>query len=98
MKYDWPGNVRELENTIERAIVIAKGNSIGLEGLPPSLRMTEKEPTKFIATKKLDDVEKEHIAHVLEVNNWNIKKTAYILGVDRTTLYNKIKKYNLKKI
>jgi len=97
MKYDWPGNVRELENTIERAVVIAKGDSISPEELPPVLRAAEKKLIESIATKKLMYVEKEHIAHVLEVNNWNIKKTANILGIDRTTLYNKIKKYNLKK-
>lgn len=98
MKYDWPGNVRELENIIERAVVVARGDSIGPEELPPTLHVTEKKHIKPIVTKKLKDVEKEHIAYVLKVNNWNIKKSANLLGIDRTTLYNKIKKYNLKKI
>lgn len=96
LKYDWPGNVRELENAIESAVVVTKSETIGPQDLPPSLRSHEEKPYKLTTGKKLHEVEKEYIIRVLEANNWNIKKCAELLGIDRTTLYNKIKKYGLK--
>ncbi len=95
--YDFPGNVRELENTIERAIVIGKGNEILLDDL--SLEVTN-DSYAFAddAAGSLEDVEKKYIIKVLGENKWNISKSAEILGVERVTLYNKISKYGLKKI
>lgn len=95
--YDFPGNVRELENTIERAIVIGKGNEIVLDDL--SLEGTN-DSYAFAddAAGSLEDVEKKYIIKVLGENKWNISKSAEILGVERVTLYNKISKYGLKKI
>ncbi len=101
MKYNWPGNVRELENAIERAIVIAKKDFIGPNELPPSVKGEAKQALKpsVVADYNLtlQEVEKRHISCLLEGTNWNIKKTANTLGIDRTTLYNKIKKYKLNK-
>ncbi len=97
IRYNWPGNVRELENVIERAVVLTKEDFISPDELPPFVRIAEKEEFKTSVDKQLQEVEKEHILRVLEANNWNIKKSANILGIDRSTLYNKMKKYNIQK-
>ncbi len=96
IQYDWPGNVRELENVIERAVVLTKEDFINYDELPTFVRTAEKEEFKMAADSQLREVEKEHILRVLKANNGNIKKSANILGIDRTTLYNKIKKYKIK--
>jgi len=89
-EYDFPGNVRELENMIERAIVIGNGKEILLKDLP-----IDKE-TISTSYESLDDLEKKYIYEVLIKYDWNISRSARALKVDRVTLYNKIKKYNLK--
>ena len=96
MSYDWPGNVRELENTIERAMVIAKGNTIKAEDLGLHLQ-SEESMLRSQGEKSLRAMEREHIVRVLKENDWNIQRSAEILGIDRVTLYNKIRKYELKK-
>ena len=93
MKYDWPGNVRELENAIERAIVIGKERKITAENLP--IFHLDDVPTP--ASKSLDAVEKTHIRIILEENQWNITRSAGILGIDRSTLYSKMKRYKIQK-
>jgi DNA-binding NtrC family response regulator len=93
MENDWPGNVRELENAIERAVVVGKKNEI----IPDNLPFFNQSRAPESGLKSLKDREKLHILHVLEENGWNISKTAEELEIDRVTLYNKIKKYNLEK-
>jgi DNA-binding NtrC family response regulator len=93
MDYDWPGNVRELENAIERAVVVGKKNEI----LPEDLPFFQQSGAPESGAKSLKDRERSHILQVLEENSWNISKTAEELEIDRVTLYNKIKKYNLEK-
>lgn len=88
--YDFPGNVRELENMIERAVVIGNGKEIRAKDLPLDENSEEK------TVESLNDIEKNHIRNILEKYNWNISRAAKALRVDRATLYNKIKKYNLK--
>lgn len=97
LEYDWPGNVRELENTIESSLVVTKGDTINAKDLPGLLRTPEGKSYTLSGNKKLHEVEKECISQALHVHNWNIKKCAEILGIDRTTLYNKIRKYQLRK-
>ena len=88
---EFPGNVRELENMIERAIVIGNGKVIRLKDLPMG-----KEALSG-SIESLDELERKHIARLLEKYNWNISRTARALSVDRATLYNKIKKFGLDK-
>jgi DNA-binding NtrC family response regulator len=90
--YDWPGNVRELRNAIERAIVVAKGPTINIDDLPiPST------PKEVAQDQSLEAVERVHIKNTLEQMEWNITRSAELLGIDRATLYHKIKKYGLRK-
>jgi DNA-binding NtrC family response regulator len=97
IKYDWPGNVRELENVIERAMVITKGTLIKAEDLNLPSQITEvKDAASPSGDKTIKSIEKKHIEKILSENNWNIQKSAEQLGIDRVTLYNKIKKYELK--
>ena len=93
MLYDWPGNVRELENAIERAVVVGKGRDILAEDLPIFCH----EPSMAFKNNSLKEVEKVHIQQILEENQWNIARSAKILGIDRTTLYSKIKRYQIEK-
>ncbi len=93
VQYDWPGNVRELENVIERAVVITKHTIIQLEDLPPHIQSFQE--SKGVRPRKLKEVEKEHIQHTLEENKWNVSKTSKVLGIDRSTLYKKIRNYGL---
>jgi DNA-binding NtrC family response regulator len=92
MGYDWPGNARELRNVIERAMVVAKDTRITEADV--SLPAPRKEGTNG---KSLGNMEREHILRILVENRWNIIRSAQVLGIDRVTLYNKIKKYELKK-
>jgi len=89
-EFPFPGNIRELENMIERAIVVGNGKKITLKDLP--IGKTESTPS----FESLGDIEKHHVEQILKKYNWNISATAKALKVDRVTLYNKIKKYNLK--
>jgi DNA-binding NtrC family response regulator len=93
MLYDWPGNVRELENAIERAVVVGKGREICPEDLPIFCH----EPSTGIKNNSLKEVEKTHIQQILGENQWNIARSAKILGIDRSTLYSKIKRYKIQK-
>ncbi|HEX2867073.1 MAG TPA: sigma-54 dependent transcriptional regulator [Ignavibacteriales bacterium] len=95
VNYSWPGNVRELENAIERALVVGRGDSIRIEDLP--FHVTPNNRTEDDGDKSLESVEKRHIMSVLEMNNWNISKSAEALQIDRVTLYNKINKYGFRK-
>jgi DNA-binding NtrC family response regulator len=93
MLYDWPGNVRELENAIERAVVVSKERQILAEHLPILCH----EPVADFGSKTLQEVEKAHISQVLQDNQWNIARSAKILGIDRSTLYSKLRRYQIQK-
>ncbi len=93
MLYEWPGNVRELSNAIERAVVVCKTRTITANDLPIGHDVIQEIKPKGFS---LDDIEKEHILKMLQQTSWNISKSAAILGIDRSTLYNKIKRYDLK--
>jgi DNA-binding NtrC family response regulator len=94
MLHEWPGNVRELSNAIERAVVVCRTRSISPEDLPIATCLEKELENKYFS---LHDIEKQHIIQILEDNEWNISKSSSILGIDRSTLYSKIKRYDLKK-
>jgi DNA-binding NtrC family response regulator len=93
MNHQWPGNVRELENAIERAMVIGREPEIQAADFP----LQGPAPPQPEGSMALDDVEREHIQRVLESCDWNQTRAAKALGIDRVTLYNKIKKYGFRK-
>jgi transcriptional regulator with PAS, ATPase and Fis domain len=90
--YQWPGNVRELENILERAVILCDSERISPEDLsiPPSRKPEESE-----MDSTLEKMEREHILKVLRESNGNQSKTSQILGIDRKTLYLKLKKYSI---
>lgn len=90
LRYHWPGNVRELENTIHRLVVMTEGGTIDVTDLPAHMRFAltdTRDPLRTLAS-----VEKEHILRVLELMNGNKSKAAEVLGIDRKTLREKLKK------
>jgi DNA-binding NtrC family response regulator len=96
LSYDWPGNVRELVNSIERALVLCREGKIKKEFFPIRIVSPISGESEF-APQSMEEVEKKHIESVLTYCNYNISKAAKVLQIDRVTLYNKMKKFNLAK-
>jgi two-component system, NtrC family, response regulator AtoC len=92
--FPWSGNVRELENAIERAMVVTQGTKLSSKDF--LLNDANKVP-EFSTGLSLEEIEKTHIINVLNKNNWNISSSAQILGIDRVTIYKKLKKYGIKR-
>jgi Nif-specific regulatory protein len=102
MTYDWPGNVRELQNVVERAVILCPGDQVREEDIRLSaLRTPPSDPSisvmdgKSFREQSLLDVEKEHILATLEHTNGNMTRAAEILGIERSTLYLKLKRYDV---
>jgi len=101
-KYHWPGNVREVENTIERAIILCEGKRILPEHLAirlqnnSEIRLREGAGLKEVAQHAQAEAEKALIVRVLNETRGNKRKTAEILKIDYTTLFDKLKKYNIE--
>lgn len=99
-RYRWPGNVRELQNVVERAVLLGKGDVVRIEDLPRSVAMSAGvtlEPVGNRTLKQaLEGPERQIILEVLESNNWNRQETAETLGINRTTLYKKMKRLGLE--
>ncbi|MBI5067496.1 MAG: sigma-54-dependent Fis family transcriptional regulator [Deltaproteobacteria bacterium] len=97
LAHGWPGNVRELRNTLERGAVVAKGHIIQLADLglaPPSAASVG--PGGKVEPPSLDEVEKRHVIEVLSFTGGNVTQAARILGIDRVTLYNRMRRYQLR--
>jgi two-component system response regulator HydG len=100
VKSPWPGNVRELENVIERAVILCMSSYVSIEDLPPSLTAGfEKSRTapgeNHLAGRSLEDIESQAICETLEQTRGNKTEAAKVLNITRTTLNNKIRKYNI---
>ncbi len=107
-KHDWPGNVRELEAAIQRAVALCSGPRITSSHLAPILNHYRQARVRRRATPRphlkmgvrplkeaLEEPEKRIIIQALQAFNWNRQETARVLDINRTTLYKKMKKYNL---
>jgi DNA-binding NtrC family response regulator len=103
LRYRWPGNVREMKNVIERAVVLARGEFVDHTDLVLSTLKTSGDtesgydPTnsREFEPLSLAEVERIHILKTLNATNWNKSRTASILGVERSTLDRKIRRYGL---
>ncbi len=99
-QYHWPGNVRELQNIIERAVLLGKNDCITSEDLPQTLAAEIPTVAKSTAGRTLKESlagpERQIILDVLKSNNWNRNATADVLGINRTTLYKKMKRLGLE--
>ena len=97
-RYSWPGNVRELENALERAAILAKGDTIPLSALPERVVEPKSDPLvsdSAQANPTLDTIERAYILWVLENEGGNKPRTAEVLGIDPSTLYRKLSRYGL---
>jgi len=97
LNYSWPGNVRELENSIEHAVVLAKGELIEVADLPSGIFKASSPvgETDVVYQKTIVNNEKRLLQEVLAECGWNKKLAAKRLGISRSTLYDKIKKYDI---
>ncbi|MCJ7578263.1 MAG: sigma-54 dependent transcriptional regulator [candidate division Zixibacteria bacterium] len=97
LDYDWPGNVRELEHAIERAVLVCDSEDILPEHLPPEIQFPEERRIRRAGEEgiSLETVEKEYIKMILKKTGGHKSKAASILGMDRRTLYRKLKKYDI---
>jgi transcriptional regulator with PAS, ATPase and Fis domain len=101
LDYSWPGNVRELQNAIEYAVVLARSDSIGIKELPAEIQLppalqTSTAPARRSGVASLNDIERETILQALAQTHGNKKKAAELLGIQRPTLYNKMKRYAIE--
>ncbi len=100
MACDWPGNVRELENAIERALILEDGSTLQARSFPWLVNQKQAEQIYSRHNHKLcclEDMEKHHIKLILRETGGHRGQAANLLGIDRKTLYKKIKKYELDK-
>jgi two-component system response regulator HydG len=91
-QYDWPGNVRELKNVVERAVVLSQSRTLHAKDFPFLSRAAGGGKRR-----SLKQLEEDHIRKMLHEHDWNITRTADILGINRATLHKKIKRYRLKR-
>jgi two-component system nitrogen regulation response regulator NtrX len=102
MQMEWTGNVRELRNMVERLIIVSPGNTIDGALLESVSSAGKKEIDDIVGSSKTfqefkDRAEAAYIKHMLELNNWNISKTAEAIDIQRSHLYSKMKKYGLER-
>jgi DNA-binding NtrC family response regulator len=99
--YQWPGNVRELKNVVERAVSLTEGDHIDVDHLPFEIRAFQSKCRQSPRTafkplaEELACYEKEILSEVISMNKGNMAKTARVLGVSRSTLYEKCKGHGL---
>jgi DNA-binding NtrC family response regulator len=100
-RHNWPGNIRELQNTIERAVLMAESNVIGVDDLSINSASSESQPGDSVKIKippggiKLDDLERDTLLEALKMSNWVQKDAAELLGVSRRVLNYKVKIHNI---
>jgi two-component system response regulator HydG len=98
LRYPWPGNVRELENALERTAILARHNTIGPDDLPQHIVTGNPVGSRPVLPPEqtLAAVEKAHILHTLERYGWNHSRAAEALGIGRTSLWRKLKEYQIE--
>jgi transcriptional regulator with PAS, ATPase and Fis domain len=95
LRYDWPGNVRELENAMERAVALGRASLVEIDDLPEEVRQAIPIPSVSGPVRALDEVEKDYIMAVLDLNGGNRTRTALQLAIGSSTLAKKLKSYGV---
>jgi DNA-binding NtrC family response regulator len=98
LSYAFPGNVRELEHIVCSAVALSETDRIDLEDLPEDLQVLEVDALSCNELSSLEETEKAHIVRVLEATNYSKNRAAEILGIPRTTLWRKIRKFGIEEI
>jgi two-component system response regulator HydG len=97
LTYAWPGNVRELENCIERSVALMRHDELGVDDLPEKLRLPNSlahdKDTPSLGLLSLPNLERRHTLRALEQLGGNMTRAAKLLGIDRATLYRRLKRY-----
>jgi transcriptional regulator with PAS, ATPase and Fis domain len=96
--YDWPGNVRELENALEHAAILSEGDEISVDALP--VRLTQRKNQPLVSDRPpdnpvLETIERAYIMWVLQAEGGNKTRAAEVLGIDPSTLYRKLSRYDV---
>ncbi len=103
LHYNWPGNVRELQNVVERSVILCQGKEVTAADIQLSTLRAEKDERLDMTTPagyrsiSLEVLEKEHILATLDWTDWNKSKAAQILGIERSTLDRKLKRYRMRR-
>jgi Nif-specific regulatory protein len=104
VKYNWPGNVRELQNTVERTVILCRNEVVRESDIQLSTlsgRLSAEEPSRISRESyeeiSLADVERDHILSTLDHTDWNKSRAAQILGIERSTLDRKLKRYHVSR-
>jgi len=92
-KYSWPGNIREMKHAVERAVILCDSNQLTFKDF--QIKQVESAAENYKNLIKIDDVERDHILRVVEANHGNITKSAKDLGVSRTSLHRRLRKYGI---
>ncbi len=95
LRYHWPGNVRELENAMERAVALGRANLVALDELPEEVRQAIPTPSVTGPVRALEEIEKDYILAVLDLNNGSRTRTADQLNIGSATLSRKLKSYGV---
>src|SRR4029079_1383285 len=99
MSYDWPGNVRHLETSMQRPVALARSDELGIDDLPDKVRTGERmapdgsKHAEVPAVASLFELERRHTLKAIELLSGNMTRAAKLLGIDRTTLYRRLKRY-----
>lgn len=93
--YSWPGNIRELKNIVERAVILAEGNTLTIDDLPPEIQFIQEQKGNTLSAFSMASVEKLHIQKVLNHTKGNKAEAARLLEIGIATLYRKIEEYKL---
>ena len=99
MVYQWPGNVRELENALEHAAILSRDREIRVENLPKRITAPKSQPLvddRPVENPSLEVIEHAYIMWVLQAEGGNKTRTAEVLGIDPSTLYRKLARYEAK--
>jgi two-component system, NtrC family, response regulator HydG len=97
LSYDWPGNVRELENAIERAVVTCRGRQLTADDFSFLSQAVEARANFTVPPIPLQDLERLAVQAALDRSSGNVKEAAQALGIDRSTMYEKIKRYDIER-